>query len=272
MEKVMDELKLAEAKQGRLANLMNELDSKTSLLRSVGLDWKDLDVHYGSIRKALLQKAQEIEESEKRSELRELDAQVKQEEARVKLEAAHAVLDEATQKKKEIESYIQMKEKELGEIADGMVEIRSLMRKCSDDLELKEKECVGRIEAKDKLLDELQVEVSRKRDELRELDKSIALRHVDVERLDNLISYRRSKLKARGNHLAEVKSSIMTLNADCESKSDLLGSLERKIDEKEGELSSVVEELQDKQQQLEFVKNELAVGITQVLKNKRQKC
>ncbi|CAN0879806.1 hypothetical protein LINGRAHAP2_LOCUS13303 [Linum grandiflorum] len=220
MEKVMDDLKLAEAKQESLFNLMDEVESKAYEILSFPLHWKSLDLQYESMNEALRQHLQELalqatkmEEARKRSELHETEVQVNLETAHRELNLLDLQLDSkkeelqlkerdfrfVRERVEDCEAELERKEMEIGVLEKKLTEIRQQIcegegerdriLKCNDELESKEK----LLDSIRITLDELELDVRRKREELCSLEKSLVLRHDDNYGLESYCGDRRKR-------------------------------------------------------------------------------
>ncbi|CAI0432285.1 unnamed protein product [Linum tenue] len=268
MEKVMEELKDGERKQRDLRKRLEEMHSQASSVLDFSLDWKDLELHYESIKEELVKQAAEIAFQEKEIveardrvvvDLRAVEGffkQCKQKESelgslQMELSRAQSELLFTKEQLGVVVKEIQVKEKKLGVVEQRVVE-------CGKALEGKEKE-LGFAKMS---LDQLRVEVEGTEQQYGKVKqlveketKELESRNKQVEEVERLLSDCSSQLQLKKTELEDVKESIRNWNAESKSKENQLAELEKRTTDCIVELKLRQNELDMRNEDLERARN-----------------
>ncbi|CAN1761136.1 FRIGIDA-like protein 5 [Linum perenne] len=277
MEKMMNDFQLAEGKHATLHNLMNDVQSKSSSILALTLQWKDLDLKYKSIREALHKWAQELavqgtemEEARRKVELQEIEVQVK-------LEAAQEFLDRVAQKEGEmglLDSKLDLKENELQRMEIDLVFVKHKIEERESDLERKEIE-KGVL---DRSLAEIHKQICEREREMvsaqkkcnaeRETtEKQLSSIAEEVQGKQQLLDFINNALEINRVNISDKETELSSLEKEAQNAVTLVADLNAELEEKRKELDEVKNLINKTNAEHELKEKELGV-----LQDKTQLC
>ncbi|KAK9293321.1 hypothetical protein L1049_021313 [Liquidambar formosana] len=254
MENVLAELKLAELKKDSLRKTLDTLQSQSSSLLRLTVQWKDLQDHFNSIKKLIQRHSEEFESKEKHFDLDRKSVDERSREVELKEEKLESVRkwveeqpDSVRKWKEERAEVVEAGEKRLDSIRKSLEKRSEEVESKTSQLELERKmvlESVRELELKEKKFELLQRSLEERSQEVETKVKALDLVRKWIEDCSKEVELKGNELESKRKLVEELSDSVRKWMEGVELK-------EKQLDLRQKSIEEGSEELQSKKNQFE---------------------